>query len=550
VKRWLWLIAALALALRCWIALGSLDALDRWFVPDDTYYALGFARSLARGLGPTLDGVVLSNGFQPLLAFLLVPVFWVTHTGDSGLRAALLLGALCDVLVVVLLARIAERLAGRSAALICALLWAVSPLAIANALGGLETSLTLALELALVLAYAKARDCEALEVAAVRPWATVGVLAGLAILARIDAVFLVFSIAALELLGLLQRSTSAARRGRSIALLCAALVLLPWWSYSIAHFGTPIPESGAAVLQITGLHRERYLTVSKQLGWAAGNALGAPFFDMPSLRELLLQAPLPSAAAFAIVTCTLLAAAFRFLFAAQGGRAERRAAGALTLHALAVLAFYATLLPALWFFRRYLVPCQALFTLLFGLTLAWAWRQVHDARARFARRTSGIAICLIAFMLTLLGAIDVYDFATVAPSRTRDQGLNGAKGYREAARGVLAEVPAGAVLGALQSGALSYYAPQGVRVVNLDGVVDHGAREAATELRLSDYAKARGVGLISDWRFNLRAFTRLSKNARAFPTMRWVETQAESQGGDRFSLLALRWPDAAADQRK
>ncbi|MEO6601059.1 MAG: hypothetical protein ABIQ16_14355, partial [Polyangiaceae bacterium] len=123
MNRRLWLIAGLALALRCWIAFGALDALDRWFVPDDTYYTLGFARSLAHGSGPTLDGVVLSNGFQPLLAFLLAPVFWVTQTGESALRAALLLGALCDAAVVILLGHLALRLAGRSAALISAALW-------------------------------------------------------------------------------------------------------------------------------------------------------------------------------------------------------------------------------------------------------------------------------------------------------------------------------------------------------------------------------------------------------------------------------------------
>ncbi|MEO6602247.1 MAG: hypothetical protein ABIQ16_20365, partial [Polyangiaceae bacterium] len=95
---------------------------------------------------------------------------------------------------------------------------------------------------------------------------------------------------------------------------------------------------------------------------------------------------------------------------------------------------------------------------------------------------------------------------------------------------------------------LSYFAPHGVRVVNLDGVVDRGAREAAAQLRLSDYARARGVTLLSVWRFNLDAFSRLSKNARAFPIMRRVETGDAPQGSDRFLLFELRWPDSAAVQ--
>ena len=551
MKHSLWLVAALALALRCGIAAGSLEALDRWFVPDDTYYTLGFARSLAHGLGPTLDGTVQSNGFQPLLAFLLVPVFWVTRAGDSALRAALVLGALCDVAVVVLLGTIASKLAGRSASLITALLWAVSPLAIANALGGLETSLALALELALVLAYIQVREHEARtpESGASKVWATIGALSGLAILARIDAVFLVAAIALLELPGLTSRSAGARRRGWWIAAICGALILLPWWSYSVVRFGTPIPESGAAVLQITSLHRARYLRVPMQLGWAAGSVLGSPFFDAPSLRELLLGNPLLSCVGFGCVNCVLLGAAFWFSFMAHNTRVERRAAAALVLHALAVLSFYAWVLPALWFFRRYLGPCQAVFTLLFGLWLSSAWRELRDASARFLVRAACGAACLAAIALTFLGTIDLYQFVCVVPQTSRDHGLHGAKGYREVARGVLTRVPGGAILGAFQSGALSYYAPRGVRVVNLDGVVDRGAREAAAELRLSDYARARGVTLITDWRTNLRAFARLSKNSRALPTTRFIETEAEVQGGARYVLLELRWPAPDAGQR-
>ncbi|MBS1848639.1 MAG: hypothetical protein JST73_10215, partial [Actinobacteria bacterium] len=63
--------------------------LDRVFVLDDTYYTLGIARSMAHGHGPTTDGHTLTNGFQPLLAFVMVPVYWFTNNPDAGLRADL-----------------------------------------------------------------------------------------------------------------------------------------------------------------------------------------------------------------------------------------------------------------------------------------------------------------------------------------------------------------------------------------------------------------------------------------------------------------------------
>ena len=67
-------MVVVALLLRLLPVLGDLDTIDRKYVPDDTYYTLSIARSIAAGLGPTANGQDLTAGFQPLLAFLLVPV--------------------------------------------------------------------------------------------------------------------------------------------------------------------------------------------------------------------------------------------------------------------------------------------------------------------------------------------------------------------------------------------------------------------------------------------------------------------------------------------
>ena len=56
---------------------------------------------------------MLTNGFQPLLAFLLVPFFWLVRNPDAGLRAAVLLGALADVATIALLARLGKHRMGK-----------------------------------------------------------------------------------------------------------------------------------------------------------------------------------------------------------------------------------------------------------------------------------------------------------------------------------------------------------------------------------------------------------------------------------------------------
>ena len=60
-------ITAAGFLLRVAVLVRPLGVIDRLFVPDDTYYTLTIARSLARGHGPTVDGHVLTSGFQPLM---------------------------------------------------------------------------------------------------------------------------------------------------------------------------------------------------------------------------------------------------------------------------------------------------------------------------------------------------------------------------------------------------------------------------------------------------------------------------------------------------
>lgn len=528
MKRWTWLALALGIALRVALLTRSLDTLDRWFVPDDTYYTLSIARSLAHGLGPSLDGTVLSNGFQPLLAFLLVPVFWLSHDLDVPLRCALAIGALADGVVLVLMARLGQRLLDQRAAAIAVALWAVSPVAVANALNGLETSLTLATELGLIASYAAVCAAPARR----RRWLGFGACAGLCLLARVDSVFLLSVLLGFELVARDRQRWP----GRLLALAAACAVIAPWWVYSLVRFGTVVPESGPALIALTRLHRELYMSTPRQLGWAAGSVLGAPFADWAELREWLLYRTTASVACFAGLALLLAFAAQRW------SRAERtRPLGAFALHSLLVLAFYALVVPAMWFFRRYLAACQLTLTWCIAWCVARAWL-VTSARLGRAAVLVRIAPSVALAGLAVLALGSSLDFLLVTPIGSRRGGLHGTEGYRDPARDVLARLPGPTVLGALQSGALAYYAPPSVRVVNLDGVVDGNARRAGQAHRLAEYARARGVNYLIDWPFNIECFLRLSTEAKPLPIATRVEARIKMQNDDQFLILALRWP--------
>jgi hypothetical protein len=219
---------------------------------------------------------------------------------------------------------------------------------------------------------------------------------------------------------------------------------------------------------------------------------------------------------------------------AMGGT-RRWITHAVVAAALALLVFYTFFLAAPWFYARYLAPVEAL------VTIPMAALAVTACTARHLRIVDrSVALAAVA-LLALIGIGMTVPNVWRDPSLTPDTGLEGAKGYREAAQTVLESVPKGATVGSLQSGALSYYAA-GTRVVNLDGVVDHEAADALREHRLGAFARARGVTAFADWAFNLDAFIERS-GVPGLTTGSFHEiARADKQGDEAMVLYTIGWP--------
>jgi 4-amino-4-deoxy-L-arabinose transferase-like glycosyltransferase len=529
-------VCLLGLMLRLAMVARPLTIVDRLFVPDDAYYTLAIARSLAEGLGPSADsGVTLTTGFQPLIVLLTVPFSWLSSDPGLPLRAVLVVSAFADVVVIVLLARLAARIAGPAAALVAAALWAVSPYAVGVSLNGLESTLALAVSLALVEVWCLAREGSGL-----RRWAAAGALAGLALLARIDTVFLV------ALLGLVEVA-SGRRRSVLVAAGTAGAVTLPWWAYSVALTGSPIPESGSAAQELGAVHRSVGLEMTDSLGLAVGRVVGAPVVDLPVLRTALVDHPLRALVATVVLCLGLTAAA---VWAGTRRRAGVRQLPllALGLHAVVLVLFYGVVNTLPWFFDRYLLPVAAVF----GLVLATAVGSLWSGAERWRARPASLPAPALATILVTLAAVTVPAAESIRllgtrPAGSAASGYEGGKGYAEVAREVLSQLPAGAVVGSLQSGALGYfaeYAPQGVQVVNLDGVVDGEAAQALAGHRLPDYMHARGVTHFADWPFNASVLHSRSGAARVGTPELHPIGAAQPQGGETFGIARVAYPGA------
>jgi hypothetical protein len=514
-------VALGALVLRLALAARPAVVLDRLFIPDDTYYTLAIARSLARGLGPTVDGVHLTSGFQPLLAFLLVPVLRCSASPDLAFRSALAIGAIADAATAWLLGHLVRRVAPKSehAPLVATVTWSLSSSAIATSLNGLETSLAVACTLGALSAWSAARSSPTS-----RAWAATGGLLGLCLLARVDTVFFVLVVGVATMLRAGIRATLTSVAG-------ALAVVGPWWGYAFARFGTVIPESGAAVRERTLMYEAMGINVRDCVAWAAGAIVGPPLFDWKWLRWALGSGA--SAIGCGVGVALVV---FALVVARQARRPDELRI--LLVNAACLFVFYALYLPATWFFRRYLVPVHAVTAVAWALVAdrAYAERLTHLWRARAVMATSGC--CLLAALVSL------GRFSISEPEMTVDRGHHGAKGYAAPAQQILALAPPGAVIGSFQTGALGWFADgSGRTVVNLDGVVDGEAARAVREHRIAAFARARGVTHLADWDVNTALFLAPSGDQALRRDDLQPIGSAEPQGkAERFVLYAIRWP--------
>ena len=484
-------ITVVGFALRLAVLFRPIGVIDKLFIPDDTYYTLTIARSLAHGHGPTVDGHTLTSGFQALLGFLLVPVFWVTDNPDTALRLDLALLVVVDTLTIVVVAWVAYRFAGRVAAVAAAALWAISPIAVSMALGGLETSLAILFEIGLVAVWMWANDLDADERATgdratddrhgTRRWIVVGVVAGLAVLARIDTLLLVALLGGVQL-------WRGPRRPLVPGAIAGAVVLAPWWIWCTVTFGTPIPTSGSAAHDVAPLRP----FAGEGLAQVAGAVVGGPFDVWRSLREWLNDHPVAGIVVFWALVLGLLLVA---VWWARRRVLPQLAVATLPVFAAGLLVFYAWFGVG-WYFTRYLAPVALVAALMIAVGVARVWR------ARGKWRLPAFAATAIVLAIGGGAALRA-DTRHLTATEAAELSFDSVTGYRDAARLAVSVPPPGSVLGAWQSGAFGYYANDRITVVNLDGVVNPAAADAARADRTAFYIRDRGIGWLADFDLHL-----------------------------------------------
>ncbi|MBA2711242.1 MAG: glycosyltransferase family 39 protein [Tatlockia sp.] len=484
------LLCSVGFLLRYLIAFQDVVYLDRLFIPDDTFYILSISRSIANGFGPTTDGVHLTSGFQPLISFLQLPFFWLGFNTDKALIFAIYLSAFWGSLSTLVLGYLIKNLSNYSAAIFGCLLWIFCPIILNNDLNGMETSLAGFLNLAAILLVILIdKQSTTLRLTGL------GLVCGLAFLARVDSCFLILVIAVFTLL----------RWGFSktlFYLFLAFIVVLPWWVYAFTTFGSIVPESGIAIK-----------------GWLNLINRSAEFNSMSSLYALIEWFPL-----FRENTFFAFSGIFLTFYLIGRGSYFAGIYGYLILLPLIFLfAFYTFYLPAFWFFTRYYYLIYAFIIICLSLVLTGEpWLKNR--------------LLYFGFLMLILGVylINIASFFS-KPEKAEDGIIGSIKGYREVALEITKHFKPGDIVGSFQSGALGFYVPKYVRIINLDGVVNKKAAEALKSYSLKSYVNSQHMNRFADWEFSSYFFQNtygIDFPAGCFNTL----FRAKSQGSQHFVL--------------
>ncbi|MCY7299615.1 MAG: glycosyltransferase family 39 protein [Ilumatobacteraceae bacterium] len=447
-------LVVLALALLSFV-LRSSDDLAGSPLTEDGYYSLSVARSLADGHGLTIDGTQLTNGFQPAFTVVTAVAFIGSGSVETSLRIVLLLHWLVFIATAYVIGLIARDLFGRDtddgrlAQLLAPVLFLSGLFTIQVGFNGLETG-------ALLLGYALAwRFAQTHDLGDVRHLAVFGVILGLVVLVRIDAVFFVAAAVA----AVAWRWT--VRRGVLLAAV-AAVVSSPWWIYNAVFFGSLVPSSGTS-------QTDWALSTSRLWEGVRGLAVGAvPWLTSSKIdQDLALLRPVITVVGAVVVVRLVRRRAMHV--------AERRTwefAAVLCVTYLALAAWYLTSSHATHFYGRYLAP--VVLVVVMGATVV---AMTH------LRRLIGFGSVLATVVAA--GAVLGLFHSNLDP---RNPMLD------EQVALVEAVVPVGETVAAKQSGTLGFFRSD---VVNLDGKVNPEALEARGDM--PGYISRIGVRWLCDW---------------------------------------------------
>lgn len=182
-------VIVLGALVQLWLITRPISFMVQSIFPDDAFFYFQIARNIVGGFGSTLDGINLTNGYHPLWMLILLPVFKYVSSPFPDLapvRIALLIQVLLIFGTSLFVARIFARFTdSRWISAFGMIVFLLNPFFLYGSVNGLETPLML-----FFLSFFFLLALRIEEGTSDRYW-LIGIVGGLLVLSRIDAVLYV-----------------------------------------------------------------------------------------------------------------------------------------------------------------------------------------------------------------------------------------------------------------------------------------------------------------------------------------------------------------------
>jgi hypothetical protein len=187
-------ITLLILIPHLFIIFAHRDIVLTWFNTDDAFYYFKTAQNIVEGHGVTFDGIARTNGFHPLWMIVLLPIFTLAKFDlILPLRLVIALQVALGLGSALILYRLGRTLCSRWIAFLMALIWAFTPLIYEVVFkGGTEAGVNAFFMLLLVWQFYQASERLRRGEINFKRIVTLGCIASLTLLSRLDNVYLVF----------------------------------------------------------------------------------------------------------------------------------------------------------------------------------------------------------------------------------------------------------------------------------------------------------------------------------------------------------------------
>ena len=483
-SRWvrvcLWLLLATGLAARLSPLLDVEGRLYWLFVLEDGYLMQTIARNMAIGLGmSTANGTMPTNGVQPLATFLYAGLHALA--GGSKLLAigyVTVFATAVSAAAAWVLWRLGQSVLrdvpfARDIALLAAALWFASPLIVGQSMNGLETGLYY-LAITITLVYYFSLDLSAAAPMRAGQRVALGLLLGVAFLARNDAVFFIAAVLAAHMLLGGAAAGGGWRRRAGDAVVAGGLSLVvasPWLIYNKLLFGSVVPISGSAQSHAAGF--------GANLRMIPTNLIEA------SLLYVRMPRALETAWPVIVVSLVVLAGLGWAAWSLVGRRSLRglRFCAITLMFCAGIGGYYGLFFGAPHFISRYL---SALSPLLWLLSMTSVYLLLAGL-LRDRRTFMACGAALTSVLLLVAAGLAVLNFRG-----------GQSNGHRQVVDWAQKNVDERQWVGAIQTGTLGYFHD---RTINLDGKVNPRALRARIERGgvLSYVQDETPINYLVDW---------------------------------------------------